>query len=128
MNTVTKKKAFDLVIKYAPTIHKVLRINTNIEIIVCGANKKTLKEFKLDSSDIEAKGLFIKKKKTVRKIFIYFNNHSSMKDLFGTLVHEYMHVGFDSTISKGRCNHKQEEKLIRLFEKLFLKFSKEVWK
>lgn len=128
MNHVTKKFALNLVKKWALKIQEILKISKPIYIIIeSSKNINTLKsKFKLDKEDWNCKGVFLKKKNK-RKIFIFYNRHTSKKDLFGTLIHEYLHALMDYELTNSHISSKKEEKIIRKLEKLFLRFSREVW-
>lgn len=118
-----KHKILKLIEQYAPSFKTALGIRNKVEFHVFSRETKKYKE--LSVSKGYEMGLSFIAKNGDAEIIIFYDQHSSERDVIGTILHELLHVRFFRltglvTINSDKAYY-QEEKLVRSLEELFIK-------
>ena len=114
MTKPSKDQVLFIVETHANKIMECLRIDRqSVELFVVGRNSKQFKQYKITG----VCGLTVSHNKK-HKVYIVWENATSIKDALGTLIHELIHV----RLNDFNLPYNKEEDLVRQLENLVLLF------
>ncbi len=92
---ITKGMAVNIIEKNLEYLTHELRIDNDIEVYVIGNTSKDYATYK-KSIDKDFRGLSMIDNNGLVNILVTYNEHKTRKDVLNTLVHELLHVKFNS--------------------------------